>query len=157
MHRVIQFMELLRDMVNDKDRAAVLYLVKSMLIYLVGVFSSILSRYSKLSRSEDITGRFLSLVDVHCHGQHPLDWYASEMCLTTRYVANTVKQTLGLTASTCIERTLMQRAKVMLSTSATPIQQIAERLGFQNQSHFGTFFKRHEGVSPSKYRFQNHV
>ena len=78
------------------------------------------------------------------------------MCLTTRYVANTVKQTLGFTASSCIERALVQRAKVMLSTSATPIQQIADRLGFQNQSHFGTFFKRHEGCSPKDFRMRNH-
>ena len=42
------------------------------------------------------------------------------------------------------------------ATSATPIQQIADRLGFQNQSHFGTFFKRHEGCSPKDFRTHNH-
>jgi AraC family transcriptional regulator len=40
----------------------------------------------------------------------------------------------------------------MLSTSAMPVQQIADRLGFQNQSHFGTFFRRAVGVSPKAFR-----
>ena len=30
------------------------------------------------------------------------------------------------------------------------IKEISDRLGFVNQSHFGTFFKRHTGHSPIK-------
>jgi AraC-like DNA-binding protein len=74
------------------------------------------------------------------------------MCLSTRYVANTVKETLGMTASACIEQALMQRAKTLLYTTTLPIQEIADQLGFQNQSHFGTFFKRHTGCSPAAFR-----
>jgi AraC-like DNA-binding protein len=107
-----------------------------------------------LSRDEEITGKFLALIDEHCEKEHGLDWYASELCLSTRYVANTVKQTLGITASSCIERALTQRAKTLLCTTTMSIQEIADLLGFQNQSHFGTFFKRHEGVSPAAFRKQ---
>ena len=57
------------------------------------------------------------------------------MCLSTRYVANTVKQVLKMTASSCIENALMQRAKTLLHTTNKSIQEIAEQLGFQNQSH----------------------
>jgi AraC-like DNA-binding protein len=91
-------------------------------------------------------------VDENCEQQHSLDWYASEMCLSTRYVANTVKQVMKLTASSCIENALMLRAKTLLHTTNKSIQEIAEQLGFQNQSHFGTFFKRHEGLSPVAFR-----
>jgi AraC-like DNA-binding protein len=153
--QMAHYMELIREVVDDKNRKAALYLLNSLIFCLSDYYHDEPTQ-TQLPRSEEITGQFLVLVDGNCHQHHSLDWYASKMCLTTRYVANTVKQTLGFTASSCIERALMQRAKVMLSTSATPIQQIADRLGFQNQSHFGTFFKRHEGCSPKDFRMHNH-
>ena len=59
---------------------------------------------------------------------------------------------LGIPASSFIERALMQRAKTLLVSTPMPIQQIADQLGFRNQSHFGTFLKRHEGLSPAAFR-----
>jgi AraC-like DNA-binding protein len=105
-----------------------------------------------MTRNEEITSKFMILVDTHCEQQHSLGWYASELCLSTRHVANTVKETLGINASAFIERALMQRAKTLLCTTTMPIQEIADHLGFQTQSHFGTFFKRHEGMSPAAFR-----
>jgi len=153
--RMVHYLELMREVLDDENRKAALYLLDSLIFCLSDHYEEEPAQ-TQLSRNEEITGQFLVLVDGNCNQHHSLDWYASEMCLTTRYVANTVKQTLGFTASSCIERALVQRAKVMLSTSATPIQQIADRLGFQNQSHFGTFFKRHEGCSPKDFRARNH-
>lgn len=152
--RLIHYFELLREVVDDKNREAALLLVYSFFKYLAGGMQFDKQVNPSLTREEEITGRFLVLVDKHCEQQHSLDWYASEMCLSTRYVANTVKQTLGINASTCIENALMQRSKTLLFTTNKSIQEIAELLGFQNQSHFGTFFKRHEGMSPAAFRKQ---
>ena len=151
MDRTLRYLDLLRDLIDEKDRAAAVHLVRSLLHYLAG---NNLSQWDDkpMTRNEEITGRFMHLVDANCHQQHSLDWYAEQLCLSTRYVANTVKETLGMTASECIEQALMQRAKIELSTTTLSIQEIADQLGFQNQSHFGTFFKRHEGISPAAYR-----
>ena len=150
-HRTLQYLDLLRDLIDEKDRTAAIHLVRSFFHYLAG---NDLSKWDNkpMSRNEEITGRFMHLVDANCHQQHSLNWYAGQMCLSTRYVANTVKETLGMTASECIEQALMQRAKIELSTTTLSIQQIADQLGFRNQSHFGTFFKRHEGLSPAAFR-----
>lgn len=152
--RLIHYFELLREVVDDKNREAALLLVYSFFKYLAGGTQFDKQVNPSLTREEEITGHFLALVDEHCEQQHSLDWYASEMCLSTRYVANTVKQTLGINASTCMENALMQRSKTLLYTTNKSIQEIAELLGFQNQSHFGTFFKRHEGMSPAAFRKQ---
>ena len=146
MQRSMHYLDLLREVIDDKDRTAVIHLVRSFLHYLAG---ENLSKWNDkpMSRDEEITGRFMHLVDAHCEQQHSLDWYAEQMCLTTRYVANTVKQTLGMTASSCIEHALIQRSKTLLCTTSLSIQAISEQLGFQNQSHFGTFFKRNTGIS----------
>lgn len=154
--RVIHYFELLREVIDDKNREAAKQLVHSLFLYLAGDYNGLPSTQlqTPLTREEEITGRFLALVDEHCEQQHSLNWYASQICLSTRYMANTVKQTVDMTASACIEHALIQRAKSLLSTTTMPIQEIADQLGFQNQSHFGTFFKRHEGMSPAAFRKQ---
>lgn len=151
MQRCMHYLDLLREVIDDKDRTAAIHLIRSFLHYLAGEDLSMWND-KPMSRNEEITGRFMHLVDANYERHHDLDWYAGQMCLSTRYVANTVKETLGMTASACIEQALMQRAKTLLYTTNKPIQEIADELGFQNQSHFGTFFKRHEGVSPATFR-----
>lgn len=152
--RFIQYTELLRGLVDDKNREASIQIFNAILSFLATGYNGRKTNKPLLSRDEEITGRFMNLVDAHCEQHHSLDWYASEMCLSTRYVANTVKAVMGFTASECIENALIQRAKSLLLTTTKPVQQIADQLGFQNQSHFGTFFKRHEGVSPAAFRKQ---
>ena len=151
---VIHYFDLLREVVAAQNRTATMLLVHSLFHFLAGDIANTKMHAPSTSRNEEITGRFMHMVDANCEQHHDLDWYAGEMCLSTRYVANTVKQTLGMTASACIEQALMQRAKTLLYTTTKSIQEIADELGFQNQSHFGTFFKRHEGMSPAAFRKQ---
>ena len=154
MQRLIQYFDLMREVIAEKDRKAAIPLIKSFFYYLAEPEANNFPQQTStaMSRNEEITGRFMHLVDTNCEQQHSLNWYADQLCLTTRYVANTVKQTLGITASACIEHVLVQRAKTLLISTTKSIQEIADQLGFQNQSHFGTFFKRHEGMSPAAFR-----
>lgn len=154
MQRLIQYFDLMREVIAEKERKAAIPLIRSFFYYLAEEEANNFPKQNstEMTRNEEITGRFMHMVDANCEQQHSLDWYADQLCLSTRYVANTIKQTLGMTASSFIERALMQRAKTLLVSTPMPIQQIADQLGFQNQSHFGTFFKRHEGLSPAAFR-----
>ena len=59
---------------------------------------------------------------------------------------------LALTVYVSINAHLMAQAKWLLGSSSLSVLEISYRLGFQNQSHFGTFFKRHEGLPPAAFR-----
>ena len=50
-----------------------------------------------------------------------------------------------------IERRLLA-AKQMLKTTGMPVKDIAYTLGFTNEHYFSSCFKKHEGVTPLKYR-----
>ncbi|MBQ6731575.1 MAG: AraC family transcriptional regulator [Paludibacteraceae bacterium] len=95
---------------------------------------------------------FVSLVERNCKKHHDIQWYASQLCLSPKYVANVVKEVTGLTAGDCIDVNIIRQAKALMQIKTLMLQQISDSLGFQNQSHFGTFFHRHTGLLPKAFR-----
>lgn len=64
----------------------------------------------------------------------------------------TLKRTRGCTAGSILANLLAREAKVCLRNPDLSVQQVAELLGFSDQSAFGKFFKRECGMSPVQYR-----
>ena len=158
MQTVLHYFDLLIEVIQTPNvsnvREVALNLVRSMVYFVYGLYNNSFPTLYSLSRAEELSGRFLALVEMHCHEHHSIDWYASELCLSPKYVANVVKQVTGRSAGECINYNLIRQSKLLLLTTVLPIQDIADRLGFQNQSHFGTFFRRAVGMSPRAFREQ---
>lgn len=151
---VLQYLDLLRTLIEQNQTAAVLNLVRSLHYFLAEDHFAQPQQLHALSRAEQICGQYLSLVEMHCRTQHTVEWYASQMCLAPKYLSNVIKQTLDISPNVCIDKALIRQAKSLLSSTSLSIQQISDRLGFQNQSHFGTFFKRQTGLSPKAFKEQ---
>lgn len=156
------YIRLLTQVVNTPLRAhekpeskyeTILHLLRSLISYLVQPYSEAKNQ-APLSRGEEITGRFLALVESHSKEHHTIEWYADELCLTPKYMANVIKEVTGRSAGEFITTNLAMQAKSLLRSTTLSIQEISDRLGFQNQSHFGTFVKRHTGLSPKAFREQ---
>ncbi len=148
----LDLMEILMQKESQERRTTIIKLIQSLSSFFYEFHANSLSSQKPFSRSEELAGQFLSLVDMHCHEHHNIKWYADALHLTPVYVSNVVKQVTGQTAGDNITDCLVRKAKSMLLTSTLSVQQISDRLGFQNQSHFGTFFRRAVGTSPQKFR-----
>lgn len=148
----LDLMEMLMQKKSQERRTTIIRLIQSLSSYFYEYHANSLSSQKPFSRSEELAGQFLSLVDMHCHEHHNIKWYADALHLTPVYVSNVVKQVTGRTAGDNITDCLVRKAKSLLLTSTLSIQQISDRLGFQNQSHFGTFFRRAVGTSPKAFR-----
>lgn len=155
MQTIMLYLDLVEELMRKETpnrQTTILHLIRSLISFLYGFFTDNLASQKPLSRAEELTGRFLSLVDQCCYEHHDIKWYADELHLTPTYVANVVKQVTGSTAGDCINEILIRKAKSLLLTSTLSVQEISDHLGFQNQSHFGTFFRRSVGVSPRAFR-----
>ena len=148
----LDLMEILMQKESQGRRTTIIKLIQSLSSFLYEFHANSLSSQKPFSRSEELAGQFLSLVDMHCHEHHNIKWYADALHLTPVYISNAVKQVTGRTAGDNITDCLVRKAKSLLLTSTLSVQQISDRLGFQNQSHFGTFFRRAVGMSPQKFR-----
>lgn len=149
---VMHYVDLLRTLIEQQQTTAVINLVRSLLYFLTEDYAVHPRQTHSLSRAEQISGQYLSLVELHCREQHTVEWYASQISIAPKYLSNVVKQTLGISPNACIDKVLTRQAKSLLFSTSLSVQQIAYRLGFQNQSHFGTFFRRQTGLSPKAFK-----
>ena len=46
----------------------------------------------------------------------------------------------------------LERAMELLTTTDTPVGEIARSVGFENSTYFSTAFKKHYGISPTQLR-----
>lgn len=99
-----------------------------------------------------ITDNFLKLVQENFRKERFLGFYASELGISPKHLARTVKAQTGMTAVSWIERLVVLEAQVMLKSSNLNIQQISYELNFKSQSFFGKYFKKFTGMSPKEFR-----
>lgn len=81
-----------------------------------------------------------------------VSYYADKLCVTPKYLSTICKQVAGETATSLINRRLVDEIWVLLRNRQKPIKAIAYELGFANQSFFGKFVKAHLGVTASQFR-----
>ena len=149
---VLRYFDFLRALIEDNQQKAALNMVSSLVYYLVECKETYPKKSHALTRAEQICGQFITLVEMHCNEQHRVEWYADRLHLSPKYLSNIFKQTLNTSPNTFIDQAILRHAKSLLSSTSLSVQQISDQLGFQNQSHFGTFLKRQTGLNPSAFR-----
>ena len=77
---------------------------------------------------------------------------AEQLNITPKYFSTVCKQITGRTALDIINSELVKNARLLLLNPNNSVKQVSVRLGFANQSHFGTFMRRNAGMSPLKFR-----
>lgn len=97
---------------------------------------------------------FLKQLQTHHKQERKLEFYADKLCLSAKYLSQTIKNSSGKTAGEWIDEYVMLEAKALLKSTNMTIQQISDELNFPSQSFFGKFFKRLAGLSPKAYREQ---
>src|SRR5690606_34651276 len=76
---------------------------------------------------------------------------ADEVGLSRVQLHRKVKALTGVSTSEFIRNIRLKQAEKLLLDKQTNISQVAYALGFTNQTHFSTLFKKMYGLSPSEY------
>lgn len=73
-------------------------------------------------------------------------------CMSKSKLSVLFKQITGSTMSAYLTGIRMEKAKTLLFTSNSQVQQITKAIGFQNPSSFSAVFRAYSGYSPKEYR-----
>lgn len=105
-----------------------------------------------ISRKDFITLSFLKLIAQHATQEHHIDFYADNLCISTKHLTRIIKDTTGKTPYSFICDEIIHKAMEMLEDDKIPVGQIAEKLRFSDQASFCKFFKKLKHVSPMAFR-----
>lgn len=100
----------------------------------------------------ELTHRFKELVEEKFTSWHKVKEYADALFITPNHLNDQVKHDLDQSAKTYIQERLILEAKRMAHFTDQSLKETATILGFQDNSHFGKFFKQQVGMSFSAFR-----
>jgi AraC family transcriptional regulator len=96
--------------------------------------------------------RVAELVEARLADVLTLDDLAREVALSPYHFHRCFRATTGMAPHEFVTARRMDRARLLVSTTAQPVDRIGAAVGFGNLSHFRRVFRRHHGVPPSALR-----
>ena len=151
-----EYFQVIKQKISDEHNHFRKDLIKALLLAMFYDLSNIIYRVKAdgkpRSRAEVIFTQFITLVEKHFREERRVAWYAKQLCITAKYLSETVKAVSRRTPNEWIDDYITLELRVQLKNSTKTIKEIARDLKFPNQSFMGKFFKEHVGVSPLQYR-----
>jgi two-component system response regulator YesN len=90
--------------------------------------------------------------ETYTEADMSLENFANLMQVSPVYLSRIIKQELGTSFVILVTQLRMSKAIQLLSATDLPINEIAEKVGYDTQHYFSTAFKKAVGVSPNQYR-----
>lgn len=106
-------------------------------------------RTQKLSREIESA---CSYIERHLEDDLSITSLADYAGYMEYYFSKKFKREIGVTVAEYIRKKRLEKAALLLRSTALDVQQIAMRLQFCSQSYFTDCFRKEFGVSPTKYR-----
>lgn len=128
-------------------------LLYSLMIKVMAIYADKENPVEDIStRRKEIVDQFITLLRVHHKQERNATFYADKLCITIKYLSETLKKITGDSINTWMGNAVIISAKIMLKSTELTIVQISDELNFPNPSYFGRFFKRLTGMTPMEYR-----
>lgn len=154
---VIRYFNVIKEKVDDQFHHFRRDVARSLITTMIYDLDNALYRIQqakaqKLTRAEAIFTQFIQLVEQNYRTERRVGWYGKQLCITAKYLSETVKQVSRRTPNDWIDNYVMVELRVQLRNTTKSIKEIAHDMNFPNQSFLGKFFKEHAGMSPLAYR-----
>ena len=147
---------LYKDIINiaTKDKIASQQLISSIALNILGFYY-----YKKMNCLENNNTRVINMLNkARCvmrenlTEEMSLEEMAKELGMGYSWFRRMFKKYEGVSPAQYLIQLKISRIKELLSTSGFSISEIADQVGIESKSQLSTFFKKHEGISPTEFR-----
>lgn len=105
-----------------------------------------------ISQGKQLFERFLSILSQQPVKRQKVNYYASQLAVTAKYLTMVCHKYSGKTASDWINKYVMDDIRFYLKYTELSIKEVAAKMGFSNISFFGTYVRKNLKMSPRQYR-----
>lgn len=98
--------------------------------------------------------RFVVLADVRRGSLRSVNEAAQLLCVSSKHLARVVKESCDISPLEYLDMLTLHAIVAQLRQTDLPLKDIAANFGFPNASAFGTFVRRHLGITPITIRKQ---
>lgn len=105
-----------------------------------------------LQAGRQIVKEFKQLLEQHYTDWHKVSDYATALNISSDYLNNVVRSSIGNNVKDLIQKRIILEAKRLGIHTKYSNKEIAYHIGFNEPSHFSRFFKKIEGKSFSAFR-----
>lgn len=109
-------------------------------------------RMQEIGRGTALARQFQRLVNERLVATPTVQAYASRLGVTAGHLSDTVREATGRSPGELIRARDALEAKRLLAHTDLTVAEVAARLGFDDPSYFGRFFKRETDESPGGFR-----
>ena len=107
---------------------------------------------SEAPTPQDLTNRMKTYIDINYYKDITPLSVAKRFFVNPSYASRIFSKNVGVSMNEYINRRKIDRAKLLLGSSAIPMSSISLNVGFSDANYFARTFKRIVGVSPPEYR-----
>lgn len=130
------------------------HLFLTVLLVLAKNFSEHSDKKKWIVREDAKVDKILSYINIYANDKKKMkiENLAKEFLMSGNYISIYVKKNTGVSIQNHILQFKIKAAEKLLKQSRFNINEISERLGFNDASHFNKIFKKYKNMSPLEYR-----
>ncbi len=106
----------------------------------------------RTSAAGRLVARYTSMIAQEFSSDRSVADYAAALGVTPTHLTRVCQQTCGRTALKLLNDRIHYEACVLLRETKSPVQDIAQRLGFQSAAYFTRSFQEKSGQTPTDFR-----
>ena len=115
---------------------------------------SLLGLYSQKNRNRYVS-QAQKYIQEHCSDSHlSLETVSTSIGITPTYLSRLFYELCDMNFVNYVNECRVEKAKLLLTQSKIPTQEVGFRCGFNSLQNFNRVFKRHVGTTPGAYRKQ---
>ena len=133
--------------------------LENLSFWLSGIIKRFVSYVFDLNNAKhaDIMFKTMAYIKDNYMKKINLDDIAAHVFLSRTYLSRIFKEEMNMSISAYINKIRIEKSKILLLDNSLSLADVANLVGFVDQSYFNKIFQKTMGVSPGKYRTKRGV